>query len=86
VRRLVAGSITRIGYGVSNPGEATAWWNAAFAEASLRLRVAPRNAVRLAAQGVVPLGNPDFVLAGVGHVFQPASIWLRGTLGWELHF
>ncbi len=74
------------GYGVSNPGEASAWWNATFAEASLRLRVAPRNVVRLAAQAVIPLGNPDFELAGVGHVFKPASIWLRGTLGWELHF
>ena len=48
--------------------------------------VSPRNAVRLAAQVVVPLGSPNFELAGVGHVFEPASIWLRGTLGWELHF
>ena len=34
----------------------------------------------------VPLGRPSFELAGVGHVFEPATIWLRGTLGWELHF
>ena len=74
------------GYGVSNPGEASAWWPAAFAEASLRERITRRNAVRLAAQAVIPAGNPTFDLAGVGHVFQPASIWLRVGVGWELHF
>lgn len=74
------------GYGVSNPGQASAWWPAAFAEANLRVRITRRNAVRLAAQAVIPAGNPTFELAGVGHVFQPASIWLRGALGWELHF
>lgn len=74
------------GYGVSNPGQASAWWPAAFAEANLRVRIARRNALRLAAQAVVPAGNPRFALAGVGHVFEPASIWLRGALGWELHF
>jgi hypothetical protein len=74
------------GYGVTDPADATAWWTAAFGEMNLRLRVTPRNAVRLAAQVMVPLGNPTFELRGVGHVFQPATIWLRGTLGWELHF
>ena len=74
------------GYGVGYPGDASAWWTAAFAEANLRVRLSPRNAVRLAAQVVVPLGRPNFELAGVGHVFEPATIWLRGTLGWELHF
>jgi hypothetical protein len=74
------------GYGVGYPGEASAWWSAALAEANLRGRVGSRNAVRLAAQMVVPIGRPSFDLAGVGHVFEPAAIWLRGTLGWELHF
>ena len=75
-----------VGYGVGYPGEATAWWSAAFAEANLRGRVTTRNAVRLAAQVVVPFGRPNFALDGVGRVFEPAAIWLRGTLGWELHF
>ncbi|HMF44889.1 MAG TPA: hypothetical protein VKQ32_29655, partial [Polyangia bacterium] len=68
------------------PSEATAWWTAALGEANLRLRIGSRNAARLAAQVVVPLGRPSFELAGVGHVFEPATIWLRATLGWELHF
>jgi len=74
------------GFGVGYPGEASAWWSAAFAEGNLRVRVGSRNAARLAAQVVVPVGRPSFDLAGVGHVFEPATIWLRGTLGWELHF
>jgi hypothetical protein len=85
----VGGSVVRLhgaGYGVSNPGQASAWWTAAFGEANLRVGITSRNAVRLAAQVVAPLGNPNFELAGVGHVFKPTPIWLRGTLGWELHF
>ncbi|HEY5449630.1 MAG TPA: hypothetical protein VIQ54_12825, partial [Polyangia bacterium] len=74
------------GFGVGYPGEASAWWSAAFAEGNLRVRVGSRNAARLAAQVVVPVGRPSFDLAGVGHVFEPATIWLRGSLGWELHF
>ena len=74
------------GYGISTPGEASAWWTAAFAEASLRVRVTPRNAARLAVQGVVPLGKPNFELSGGVRVFEPASFWLRASLGWELHF
>jgi len=74
------------GYGVGFPTDATAWWTAGFAEANLRLRLTPMNGIRVAADVVVPLGLPTFAIAGVGHVFEPASIWLRGTLGWELHF
>jgi hypothetical protein len=74
------------GYGVGYPTDTTAWSTAAFAEANLRVRVSALNAVRLAAQAVVPLGRPSFELAGVGHVFEPETIWLRATLGWELHF
>jgi hypothetical protein len=74
------------GYGVGYPADTSAWWTAAFAEANLRARLSSLNAVRLAAQIVVPLGRPSFALAGVGQVFEPATIWLRGTLGWELHF
>jgi hypothetical protein len=75
-----------VGYGVGYPGDAVAWWTAALGEVNVRARVSSRNAVRLAAQVVVPLGRPSFAIAGVGHVFEPAPIWLRGTLGWELHF
>jgi len=85
----VGASVVRLhgsGYGVTDPDDESAWWTAAFVEASLRIRLTPGNAVRLAAQGVVPLGRPNFALGGVGQVFEPASFWLRGTLGWELHF
>lgn len=93
-RRLSPGacagaSVVRLhgaGYGVTSPDDASAWWTAAFAEANLRVRITPRNALRAAAQAVFPLGRPDFALAGVGQVFEPDAIWLRGTLGWELHF
>jgi hypothetical protein len=74
------------GYGVTDPGGATAWSSAALAEANLSIRLTPLNAVRVAAQAVAPIGRPNFALAGVGQVFEPASIWLRGLLGWELHF
>jgi hypothetical protein len=85
----VGASIVRLhgtGYGITDPGADAAWWSVAFAEANLRIRLTPSNAVRLAAQGLVPLGRPTFALGGVGQVFEPASFWLRGTLGWELHF
>ena len=85
----IGGSVVRLhgtGYGVTDPGDAVAWWTVAFAEANLRIRLTPSNAVRLAAQGLVPLGLPNFAIGGVGQVFEPASFWLRGTLGWELHF
>lgn len=85
----VGGVVARMhatGFGVSDPGAAAAWWTAAFVEGNVRLRLTPRNAVRIGAQGLVSLGRPAFALAGVGPVFQPASIWLRGMLGWELIF
>jgi hypothetical protein len=85
----VGGSLVRLhgsGYGVGFPSEASAWWTAAFAEANLRARVSRGSAVRLAGAVVMSLGRPSFELAGVGHVFEPASFWLRATLGWELHF
>jgi hypothetical protein len=74
------------GFGIGYPTDATAWWSAAFVEANLRAQLTSMNAIRLAAGAAMPLGRPTFEIAGVGHVFEPASIWLRGTLGWELHF
>jgi len=85
----VAGIFMRLhadGYGVSNPGEAAAWWLAASTEASVRVGLTPRNALRLAGEALIPAGNPRFAIAGVGPVFEPAAIWLRATMGWELHF
>jgi hypothetical protein len=85
----VGAAVVRVhgaGYGVSDPGAASAWWAAGLAEGNVRLRLSPRNAVRLAAQVLVPPGNPRFALAGVGVVFEPAQVWLRATLGWEIHF
>ncbi len=93
-RRVSPGACTGVtlvrvhgsGYGVTDPGDAAAWWNAGLAEANLRLRFSPRNAVRLAAQALFSPWSPRFALAGVGRVFEPAPVWLRGTLGWEVHF
>jgi hypothetical protein len=85
----VGATVVRVhgaGYGVTDPGAGTAWWPALMAEGSLRVGLSARNAVRLAAQALFSPGRPNFALAGVGQVFEPAPIWLRGTLGWELHF
>jgi hypothetical protein len=88
-RACAGASLVRVagsGYGVSEPGSASAFWSAAFIEASLRVRVTPRNAVRLGLQGLASLGRPSFALDGVGTVFRPDAFWARATLGWELHF
>jgi hypothetical protein len=74
------------GSGVSDPGQATAWWPGAFAEASVYLHLTVRHGLRVAAEGIVPIGRPTFALAGVGSVWRPAALAARGMLGWEVHF
>lgn len=74
------------GFGVNNPGAATAIFAGAFLEGALRVKLTMRNALRLGVEGLVPFERPSFALAGVGAVFRPAPIWLRGSLGWELNF
>ena len=85
----LGGAVMRLhgtGFGVSEPGEATAWWPGAFFEASLRLRVTTRHALRVAAEALVPIGRPTFALEGLGTVWRPDALAARGTLGWEVHF
>jgi hypothetical protein len=75
-----------LGSGVSDPGRATAWWPGAFAEASVYLHLTVRHGLRVAAEGIVPIGRPTFALAGVGSVWRPAAVAVRGMMGWEVHF
>jgi hypothetical protein len=74
------------GFGVSNPQEATALWSAAFLEAHLRITISERNALRLAAEALIPFGRPTFALMEVGPVFQPSASGVRGAVGWEVYF
>src|SRR6266540_4083829 len=85
----LGGSVLRSegrGFGVSNPERETAWWSGAYVEADVQLRAAPRHALRISVEAMVPLGRPTFALRGVGPVWQPSVFGARGTLGWELHF
>jgi hypothetical protein len=77
---------TGSGYGVTDPGSATAWWTGGFAEGNVRLRLTARNAVRLAIGAFLPFGRPVFALSGIGAVWQPAAFGARGMAGWELNF
>lgn len=74
------------GFGVNNPGAATVISAGAFLEGALRVKLTTRNALRVGIEALAPFERPSFALAGVGTVFRPAPIWLRGTLGWELNF
>ena len=82
-------SVVRVhgrGYGVGYPADTSAWWTAAFAEASLRVRVSPLNAVRLRHRAWSRWAARLSSCRAWVTFSEPATIWLRGTLGWELHF
>jgi hypothetical protein len=74
------------GFGVTNPGEATAWWNAAFLGGDLCVMLSQKNGLHIGVEALAFGGRPTFSLAGVGSVYRPAPIAARGTLGWEVHF
>jgi hypothetical protein len=74
------------GYGVTNPGQAAAWWSAGFLGGDLRWMMTRRHGLRIGLETVAPLARPTFALQGVGSVYRPAAIGARATLGWEVHF
>jgi hypothetical protein len=72
--------------GVSTPGDASAFWPCALAEASGHLRLSRRTRLRLAAEAR-GLGNrPDFAILGLGTVYRPPVVSLRGALGVDVLF
>jgi hypothetical protein len=72
--------------GVSTPGEASALWPCALAEASGQLRLGPRTRLRLAAEARGLGSRPDFAILGLGSVYRPAAFSLRGALGVDVLF
>ena len=74
------------GYGVTNPGQATSLWGAAFFGPEARVLVTRRSGLHLEIETLVPAARPTFRLAGVGTVYEPAAIAWRASAGWEVHF
>jgi len=72
--------------GVSDPGQATAYWPEALLAGSGQLRLTAATRLRLGA-GLHGLGSrPDFAILGLGSVYRPAAYNVRGTLGLDVLF
>jgi hypothetical protein len=72
--------------GVSNPGQATAYWPEALLAGSGRLRLTAATQLRLALE-LRRLGSrPDFDILGLGSTFRPPAYNVRGIAGLDLHF
>jgi hypothetical protein len=74
------------GFGVTDPGHATALWPALFAEAALRARATHSVGARLGVGGLAHLDPPTFALRNVGSVHRPRSLGAQAELGLELVF
>jgi hypothetical protein len=85
----LGGAIVRLhgqSTGVSDPGQATAYWPEATLAGSGRLRLTAATQLRLAVD-LHGLGSrPDFAIAGLGNVYRPARFSMRGILGIEMLF
>ena len=85
----LGGAIVRLhgeSKGVSTPGDATAFWPEALAEAAGQLRLTQRTRLRIGAE-VRGLGSrPDFAVLGLGSVFRPSATSLRAGLGLDMLF
>jgi hypothetical protein len=55
-------------------------------EQALAFRVHEVTRLRIAAQGLLPLGRPRFSVESVGEIHRPAAFALRGEVGLELGF
>jgi hypothetical protein len=72
--------------GVSNPGQAAAWWPEASLACSGQIRLTAATRLRLAAD-LHGLGNrSDFDILGLGSVYRPAAYNVRGILGLDVFF
>jgi hypothetical protein len=72
--------------GVSNPGQATAFWPEGLLTAAGHLRLTSAMRLHLAAE-LHGLGSrPDFAILGLGSTYRPAPVNLRGALGIDVLF
>ena len=85
----VGGAVVRLrgrSAGVSDAGQATAYWPEALLAGVARLTVTAALHLRLAAE-IHGLGDrPDFAILGLGSVYRPAAYNARGTLGIDVIF
>jgi len=73
-------------FGVTDPGDSTAWWPLAFVEAAGRLHLGSRLRLRVGAEARGWPAQPRFVIGGLGEIYRPRSYNLRAGLGIELLF
>ncbi len=81
-----AGALSARGFGVTRPGSDTEPWAAAWAGGALELPVLSWLTLTARAAATVPVVRPNFVLVGVGEVFQPAAVGLRTAIDAEVTF
>lgn len=72
--------------GVSDPGQATAYWPEASLAGAGRLRLTGATHLRLAADLHGLGGRPDFAIAGLGSVYRPAAYNVRAIVGVDVFF
>lgn len=81
---LEAGAIWGKGFGLARPKTAVAPWVAVVLETGLSVVLHSRVALRILAEGVVPLRRPQFVVDDRGAVHQPARVGARAGAAIEL--
>jgi hypothetical protein len=89
VALCVGGAVVRVrgrSAGVSDTGQATAYWPEAILASAARLALTTALHLRLAAE-IHGLGDrPDFAILGLGSVYRPAAYHVRGALGLDVNF
>ena len=74
------------GFGTASATQSADWWAVATGSAGLRYRIAPRFALRLAAEAwTFPFGRPSFALHETGSVFGVAAVSGRIALGLQFY-
>jgi hypothetical protein len=74
------------GFGVTDPGQATARWGGAFLEQAAVATLTSRARVRASAQLLWPFSRPAFAIENVGEIHRPAPLAARTALAFELSF
>jgi hypothetical protein len=74
------------GFGVTDPGRATARWGAAFLEEAAVASLTSRARLRLSAELLWPFSRPAFAIQNVGEIHRPAPLSAHAALAFELSF
>jgi hypothetical protein len=72
------------GFGVTDPGQATARWGAVFLEQAAVAALTSRARVRASAQLLWPFSRPVFAIENLGQIHRPAPLAARAGLAFEL--